>query len=389
MSAPPRRAVVLGLLWAGLSLARSLGRAGVDVTGVALDEHEFGVRSRYLRRRLVVSDAAPGRRDERALAALREAADGGRVVLFPERDAHVDFVLRHWEEVRKLADVPLPADPSAARRLRRKELLPAEAERAGVPFPPTVAPESEDAVRGLALRPPFLVKPVEGQEFALTFGRKLVLARDVGEALAAWRTAREHGFETVVQELVPDAHDKVFSLFTYVGREGTSLANVVGRKVRAGPPRFGTAAVFELRHEPRVLELGLRLLRSAGYTGFAQVELAYDGRDDSFKVLEVNTRPPQWAGIAMTRRFDIARVAYEDLCGTPAPAPRTFADEGVNWIFLAKDVWASLELARRRELGVGEFLAEYTRPGKVRAILAADDPLPALASLAYLRAKVA
>lgn len=379
--------VVLGLLWAGLSLARSLGRAGVPVTGVVIDDHEFGVRSRYLRNRVVASGLDERSREERVLAALREAAAGGRVVLFPERDAHVELVLRRFDDVCELADVPLPRDPDVARRLRRKDLLPGEAERAGVLVPPTARPESEHAVRALELRPPLLVKPVAGQEFALAFGRKLFVANDVEEAAAAWRTARARGFETVVQEVVPHAHGRVFSLFTYIGREGAPLANVVGRKVRAGPPRFGTAAVFELCDDPRVLELGQRLLRSSGYTGFAQVEFAHDARDDSFKVLEVNTRPPQWAGIAMTRRFDVARVAYDDLRGAPVPAAPTFSEDGVRWIFFAKDFWSSLELARRGELGPVEFARPYL--GRtVPAIFAADDPLPALASIAYLRAKV-
>ena len=40
---------MLGLLWAGLSFARSLGRRGVPVTGITMHPHEFGTRSRYLR----------------------------------------------------------------------------------------------------------------------------------------------------------------------------------------------------------------------------------------------------------------------------------------------------------------------------------------------------
>jgi D-aspartate ligase len=378
-----RPAAVLGLLWAGLALARALGRAGKAVTGIALEPHEFGIRSRYLRRRVVAAG------DDAALAALRAAAGAGRLVLFPERDAHVAFCLRHWEAVRELADLPLPDDPDVVRRLRRKELLVGEAARAGVAVPPTVPAPSEEAVRRLELRPPFLLKPVEGQEFAAVFGRKLFVTESVDEAVRWWRAARGRGFETVVQELVPDAQDRVFSLFTYIGRRGEPLANVVGRKVRAGPPRFGTAAVFELRDEPSVLETGLRLLRSAGYRGFAQVELAHDARDGELKLLEVNTRPPQWAGIAMTRRFDIAGIAYDDLSGAAvSPAP-TFAEDGVTWIYFAKDVWWSLQLARRGELDVRAFARQYGRPNKVRAIFAADDPLPAIASLAYLRAKVA
>jgi predicted ATP-grasp superfamily ATP-dependent carboligase len=162
---------------------------------------------------------------------------------------------------------------------------------------------------------------------------------------------------------------------------------VTGIKVRQGPIRFGTSAVFRTRPEPRVRELGLRLLETAGYRGFAQAEFAYDERDDEFKLLEVNTRAPVWAGIAMSRYFDIARIAYDDLCGRPEPPRRDFEDD-VSWSFLAKDVYVSLALARRRELSARAFLDPYLRRKKVRAVMAVDDPLPALGVLGYLGSKL-
>ena len=41
----------MGLLHAGLALARSLGRSGIPVEGVVLKESDFGLSSRYLSRR--------------------------------------------------------------------------------------------------------------------------------------------------------------------------------------------------------------------------------------------------------------------------------------------------------------------------------------------------
>jgi predicted ATP-grasp superfamily ATP-dependent carboligase len=378
-----RPAVVFGLLWAGLALARSLGRSGVPVTGIAYEPTDFGVRSRHLARRI---PAAPDR-DELLLAALREAAHGGRPVLFPERDESVHVVLRHWDEVRSLADLPLPDDAQVVERLRRKDLLRAEAERSGVPLPATITPDDESAIRTSDLRPPYLIKPVTGQEFAYLFGEKLFVAEDVAGAEAAWRRAREHGFETVVQELIPGSQEKIFSLFTYIGRDGDALANVVGRKLRQGPLRFGTSAVFLVQFDERVLELGLRLLQGAGYRGFAQVEFAHDTRDDTFRVLEVNTRLPMWAGVAMSRYFDLARIAYDDLCGRPAPAPRTFREE-VAWVYFAKDAWVGLQMLKSRDARVRDLASPYLRRKKVRSTFAADDPMPALASMNYLRSKL-
>jgi D-aspartate ligase len=378
-----RPAVVLGLLWAGLSFARSLGRRGVPVTGITMHPHEFGTRSRYLREVL----RAEG--DTAVLKALRQAASGGeRPVLLPERDDHVELVLRNWDEVSSLYELPMPPDPQVTRRLRHKVTLPAEAARAGIAAPATVDADSEETLRSLELRPPFLLKPVEGQHFAGSFGEKVLVAENVEELVAKWRAARERGFDTVVQELVPDAEEQIWSLFAYVGRSGRPLATATGVKVRQGPLHFGTSAVFRTTPEPRVRELGLRLLESAGYRGFGHVEFAYDRRDDEFKLLEVNTRPPMWAGVAMSRYFDIARIAYDDLSGRPPREPQTFTDE-VAWVYFAKDAWVGVQMMRARELSPRAFLAPYLRRRKVASTLAVDDPLPAVASLRYLRSKLA
>ena len=262
-----RPAVVYGLLWAGLSLARALGRAGVQVTGIASDPTDFGLRSRYLAARHLTSEED----DERTLSLLRDAAGARRPILFPERDENVHFVLRRWDEVRELADMPLPDDIDAVLRLRRKDRLRVEAERVGLSIPATASPKDEGELRSLGFPPPYLIKAVTGQEFAYAFGHKVFVAEDADTAAGFWQQAGERGFETVVQELIPNAYERIYSLFSYIGRDGRPLANVVGRKVRQGPLRFGTSAVFLVQPEPRVLELGLRLLESVGYRGFAQV----------------------------------------------------------------------------------------------------------------------
>ena len=379
-----RPAVVYGLLWAGLSLARALGRAGVRVTGIASDRNDFGLRSRYLAERHLTREDD----DERTLSLLKKAARNERPILFPERDENVHFVVRRWDEVRELADVPLPDDLETVLRLRRKDRLRAEAIRAGISIPGTAFPADEAELRSLDFPPPYLIKAVTGQELAYSFGHKVFFAADVDAAATFWAKARERGFETVVQEFIPNAYDRIYSLFSYVGVDGRPLANVVGRKVRQGPLRFGTSAVFLVQPEPRVLDGGLRLLESVGYRGFAQVEFAYDERDDEFKVLEVNTRPPMWAGVAMSRYFDIARIAYDDLSGRPPREPQTFTDE-VAWVYFAKDAWVGLQMLRARELSPREFLSPYLRRRKVASTLAVDDPLPAVASLRYLRSKLA
>src|SRR5207248_2155996 len=166
------------------------------------------------------------------------------------------------------------------------------------------------AILAASLNPPLLVKPLEGQEFAAALGEKAVPAATVEEAVAAWKRAKERGFETVLQELVPDSHEQVYSLFTYICRAGCPLAS----------------AVFASGHDQEVHDLGQRLLAAVDYRGLAHVEFVRDPRDGLLKVIEVNTRPPVWAGIATGPQLRIANIAYDDLCGSPAADARTMTE---------------------------------------------------------------
>lgn len=374
-----RPAVILGLQPAGLALTRSLGRRGVHMTGVALERADFGLRSRYLVERHRVLDPEP---DERVLEIVRRAAADGPVVLVPERDAHVDLVLRNWDELRELAAIPLPDDPAATAALRDKDGLAEVVARAGLVTPRTASLPSEEALRDLDLPKPFLLKPLDSERYAAAFSHKVVVVDDPDDGLAAWRRARTAGFELFAQELVPNSTDRILSLFTYLGRGGKRLGSVVGRKVRQGPPRFGASTVFAVEHDEEVLEAGQSLLGSVGYRGFAHVELVRDPRDQVLKVLEVNTRLPVWAGVGMGERYDLAPVAYADLCGEPAKPLGPFT-ERVSWVYLAKDAVTAARLARGGGLDARRLVRPYLGP-RVPAVFARDDPAPAAEIVRWL-----
>jgi D-aspartate ligase len=382
-----RTAVILGLQPAGLALARSLGRRGVRVVGVALERADFGLSSRYVRDRHLVLEPDRQAAARLILETLRKAAAGGPIVVIPERDAHVDFVLRNWQEVKSLAALPLPDDPAAIEALRNKGTLAEAAAGAGLAVPRTVSVDSEEAFRNCPLAFPFLLKPLESERYAAAFSEKVVVAEDADQGAAAWRKAREAGFALLAQELVPDSTDHILSLFTFVGRSGAPLASVVGRKVRQGPPGFGASTVFAVEPDQEVLESGLRLLASVGYRGFAHVELVRDPRDRALKLLEVNTRLPVWAGVAMSRYYDLAPVAYADLCGEPAEPLAPF-QERVTWTYLAKDAVTVARLARCGRLDVRSLARPYTQR-HVSAVTARDDLRPVAAMLRWGLARAA
>jgi D-aspartate ligase len=380
-----RPAVVLGLQPAGLAFARSLGRREVPVTGVALERADFGLSSRYLSDRHLVLDSPGERRDERLLSILRSAASDGSLVVLPERDEHVDFVLRRWGEIREIATIPLPDARASVEALRRKETLPEVAAAAGVETPATVPLASEEAVREAPLSRPFLLKPLDSERYAAAFSHKVVVVDDLEAGVAAWRRARSAGFDLLAQELVPDSNERILSLFAYIGRSGKLLASVVGRKVRQGPARFGASTVFAVEFDPDVLDAGLRLLEAVDYRGIAHVELVRDPRDGALKLLEVNTRLPVWAGVAVSRSYDMAPVVYADLQGEDVQALPPFT-EPVSWVYLAKDAVTAARLARRGKFRLRELAGPYAGP-HVSAVAARDDLGPVFAQARWLVAR--
>ena len=116
-----------------------------------------------------------------------------------------------------------------------------------------------------------------------------------------------------------------------------------------------------------VVDQGLRLLREVGFHGISQVEFKRDPRDGVYKLMEINPRLWQWHGLAAACGVDLPRIAYRDLLGVPQEAARMNGD-GKRW---------AISL-------MSGSPAAFQRLPYVDAVLALDDPLPAVAQAARL-----
>jgi predicted ATP-grasp superfamily ATP-dependent carboligase len=89
----------------------------------------------------------------------------------------------------------------------------------------------------------------------------------------------------------------------------------------------------------------------------------------------------------MSRWFDMAGIAYDDLCGRPPGAMRVFR-ERVSWAFLAKDAHSSFRMWREGDMTLRRFLGPYRAPRRVPAVWDARDPAPVLGLAKYLSRKL-
>jgi D-aspartate ligase len=356
---PPAAVVDVG--WVnGLAALRSLGRAGVRVFAVDHRPSALGFRSRYAERVLAPD---PVEDEEGFVAALRGLAARAEspMVVFPTHDAPLNALARNLDDS-MLA--PFPAwDVLADVQRKRSQLERAAGVDVAVPETrhPGTAAEARAAAEELGL--PVLVKPSDPVGFKRRFRRQAFRCETAAQAEDAYGSAEP--FQPMVQELVPGGDDQLYSVGSYLARDGRALGVFCGRKLRQTPPGVGTCRVGEAVWVEELVDSALRLLRSFGFHGVSQVEFKRDPRDGRYKLMEINPRLWQWHGLAAACGVDLPRIAYADLVGEPVPDGE-MDGAGKRWAIT---------------LLPGERPA-FQRPPYVDAVWAVDDPKPALVHLA-------
>ena len=365
-SRPMPAAVVVDVSWVnGLAAIRSLGRAGAPVVAIDHRRSALGFRSRYA---LGLVGPDPGA-DEEALARLLvEVGDalGRPSPIFPTHDEQINAIARTREELGGRFLYPFPAWQTLA-RIQSKRYQLERARAAGVAVPITEHPASaaEALAGGHDVGFPLLVKPSDPTGFKREFGRQAFRCQNAGELERAYAAAERYA--PMVQELIPGGDDCLYTLGSYLTEDGEPLGLFSGRKLRQTPPGVGTCRVGEAVWVEEVVDQGLRLLREVGFHGISQVEFKRDPRDGVYKLMEINPRLWQWHGLAAACGVDLPRIAYRDLLGVPQEAARMNGD-GKRW---------AISL-------MSGSPAAFQRLPYVDAVLALDDPLPAVAQAARL-----
>jgi D-aspartate ligase len=350
-------AAVVDVGWVnGLAAVRSLGRAGVRVLAVDHRPSALGFRSRYAER-FVCPD--PARDETRFIAFLRAL---GRVVVFPTHDEGLNAIARHLGDLQVLA--PFPEWQLLAQVQSKRSQL-EQAQAVGVDVPDTRYPNSGHEARQAAgeLTLPVLVKPAHPVGFKQRFRRQAFRCETLDEVEDAYARAEE--FAPMVQELVPGDDGSLYTVGSYLDRDGRPLGVFSGRKLRQTPPGIGTCRVGEAVWAQEPVDAALALLRSFGYFGLSQVEFKQDPRDRKFKLMEINPRLWQWHALSSACGVDLPRIAYADLVGA------TLGEAEMNG---HGKRWAITFMPGERPA--------LQRPPYVDAVFTRDDPRPGLVHLA-------
>ena len=126
---------------------------------------------------------------------------------------------------------------------------------------------------------------------------------------------------------------------------------------------------------PRVAELSRRFLQTLGYVGVASAEFKYDGRDDTYRLIEVNPRAVSGNELAVAAGIDLPYLSYVYLVQGAVPAWEQRWD--VHWINELRDLETLLRETPTRRAAAREWVRSL-RHAEAFALGAWDDPAPLL-----------
>jgi predicted ATP-grasp superfamily ATP-dependent carboligase len=360
-----------------LSAARSLGRAGLNVTIAAPPEDLAVSRSRYVSR-FVHLDAL----DDRAVSTLLQLtfAPGPKPFLLATGDEDALLIAKHHD---RLAEKFCFVSPSYSvlDAIVDKAKLYATARDHRIRHPRFhVVREPSDIEPAIeVIGVPCYVKPALGHEWRRMRRGKLEKAQDVAELRRILEDFMSLRLTAIPTEIIPGDDSDIYGLSTYIDRAGRSAGWRTKRKIRQYPIGVGDGSMQEIVDEPAVAELGLRLLAITGHRGAATVEFRRDPRDGQFVLMEINVRTVSGQELVTRSGLDVPLIAYHDAVGQALPVSRPV--ERVRWLRFGLDFLAFRELRRRGTITTIGWLSSILSCRSF-AYFAWDDPAPFFARIA-------
>jgi len=366
-------AIVLGGTTTGLSIARSLADAGVEV--FVLDRHESPARRSRLRHAFIELD--PGRMQGHMLAWLR-AGPSGAVVL-AGGDEGLELIARHRAELTALGYRPMEADDRVLLAMLDKDETHALAREHGIPMagarPLRDQADVDAAIAELSF--PCVLKPLQSHVFArrAKTGAKVITVATPAELQATFERMQELGVELSVIEVITGPDDEYVSYYSYLDERGEPMLELTKRKIRQNPPRFGIGTYHATTHDPALAALGLRFFQAVGLRGLGNVEFKRDGRDGQFKLIECNARFTMSNELIRRAGVDLALFAYNRLTGRPLPPVGSYRDGLYLWEPV-NDTRAFLAYRHAGQLSFAQWGQSLMHPQRF-PVARLDDPLPA------------
>lgn len=264
-------------------------------------------------------------------------------------DGYTELISEHLDELKQWFVCPY-VDNDLFKRLGSKETFYAAAEEYGLPYPKTKLISREMVESGEAIDLPFdfpvALKPSDSIAWLdVDFeGRKKAFILDTreqfDELLPKIYQAGYTG-KMIFQDFIPGDDSNMRVVNAYVDSDHHVRMICLGHPLLEdpSPAAVGNYMVILPEKNDQIYQTIQKFLEDIKYVGFADFDLKYDRRDDTYKVFEINLRQGRSSFYCTLNGYNLAKYVVEDVIYHQPFTETEYADGDQLWLGVPKKIF--------------------------------------------------
>ncbi len=267
-----------------LAVVRSLGKKGIEVTVGENTRFATSLFSKYATKR-VIYPSSRTKPDVFVEFLINELKQDPYDILFPMEEDTLLLIAKNKDRFSRLTYLLIP-DCEKIEFARNKKNIIQKAQELDIPCPKTWFIGHIGEVERIAktIQYPVVIKP---QISFGSYGIKRAINEE--ELISKYKEAHKAYPLPLIQESIPQ-EGEAFGVSALFNKDSELRAVFVHKRLREYPVTGGPSTLRESVKNPKIQELGLRLLKALSWVGVAMVEFKVDPRDGEPKLMEVNPR---------------------------------------------------------------------------------------------------
>lgn len=365
-------AFVFGMFETGLGVARSLGKNNIKVFGFD-HKKDIGSYSKYVEFSLCPNPIT--HKDKFYQFVLEKVKICSfKPVLYITSDEYLSVFSDFRNEFNDCLLFNIPNNETISYALNKTKLYSKLAEL-NIKCPKTFSSLEECNF-------PVLIKACNVNDWRekISGNSKVMIADNFNDLKKSTDILNDLKVDFVLQEIIPGDDNNFFKYCAYRTKEGEIIAEFMLQKLRQNPVRYGVGSLVKSIYSKNLQNLGQRILKLLDYNGVASIEFKYDSRDNTFKLIEINTRYWQQNILPDKCGVNFPFTEFNYLVNHQSPIINKNYDIGVKWINLYMDFSSFMKYRNEGLLNFSDWLDEL-KGEKVYSDLSSDDIIPGLYEL--------
>lgn len=359
-----------------LSVVRSLGEKGIDVSVGESTRLSTALFSRYAKRRVIYP--SPKRRPDEFLDFLENALKKERYdVLITPEESTLLLIAKNIKRFERLTRFPFAEHNLIAKASDKAETI-KNAKGIGIPIPQTIfINDIEELEKETAdIDFPVVIKPrISSGSYGIRY------IKNKNELISSYKEVHSKYPFPIIQEYIPQGGD-AFGVSCLFDKNTKLKAAFVHKRLREYPITGGPSTLRESVVNDEVKELAVKLLSSMNWYGVAMVEFKIDPRDNKPKLMEINPRFWGSLSLAIYSGVDFPYLLYRIAMGEDFEAVTTYKTGIRSRYLLPGDIMHFISNPERFNMKPSFF--KFFDKNTKDDIISLKDPLPTIGRILSL-----